>query len=170
MKRLISVVLAVIMVMAMSSSVFAAGTTAKTAEKTALKNAGLSKSQVTGLRTKYDRDDRRFEVDLRRKSNNAKYSYEISPTNGKIYEKSIDYRYKRNSSKKKISKAAAIRAAAKASNININVVKKGICKYEYDDGEGIYEVKFRNGLFKFDIDILAPTGKVIEYSWERTGR
>lgn len=170
MKRLISIVLAAIMVLAMSSSVFAASMNSTSAQNKALKNARLTKSQVTGLRTKLDRKDRRYDVDFRSKKNGAKFSYEIGQKNGRIYEKSIDYRYKRNYSKKKISKAAAQAAASKMSGVRLSVVKRGKCKYEYDDGEGIYEVEFRNGLYKYEIDIQAPTGKAIEYSWEYKGR
>jgi hypothetical protein len=42
----------------------------------------------------------------------------------------------------------------------------GTCKYEYDDGKGTYEIKFRNGNYSYEVEILAPTGKVIEYNWK----
>lgn len=172
MKRIVSVVLAVIMVMAMSSSVFATSKIGSNnaAQNVALKNAKLSKSQVTQLRVKYDRGDGEYDVKFVRKSNGAKYDYEIRKSNGRIIEKSIDYKYKRNNSKKKVGKVAAQKAAAKIAAVNLAVVQKGKCKYEYDDGEGIYEVEFRNGNYKFDIEILAPTGKVIDYNWEYKGR
>ena len=166
MKRLISVLLAVIMVLAMSSSVFAASVSSAGAQNIALRNAKLKKSQVTGLRTKLDRKDKRYDVDFRNKKNGTKFSYEIGQKNGRVYEKSIGYKYKRNYSKKKISKASAQSTASRWSGVRLAVVKKGKCKYEYDDGEGIYEVKFRNGRYKYEIEIQAPTGKVIEYSWE----
>lgn len=170
MKRLVSVVLAVIMVMAMSSSVFAAGTSSKGAQKIALKNAKLTKAQVKSIIVKYDKKDGEYDVKFVRKSNGAKYDYEIRKSNGRIIEKSIDYKYKRNNSRKKVGKAAAQKAAARIAAVKLGVVQKGNCKYEYDDGEGIYEVEFRNGNYKFDIEILAPTGKVIDYNWEYKGR
>lgn len=172
MKRMVSIVLAVIMVLAMSGSAFAAAKVSSNnaAQKVALKNAKLSKSQVSKLRIKYDRDDGEYDVKFVRKSNGAKYDYEIRKSSGRILEKSIDYKYKRNTSKKKVGKAAAQKAAAKAAGVKTSVVKKGKCKYEYDDGKGVYEVEFRNGKYKYDIEILAPTGKVIEYSWSYRGR
>ena len=45
----------------------------------------------------------------------------------------------------------------------MKVIKKGTCKYEYEKNEGTYEVKFRSGKYKYDYEVLAPTGKVIEY-------
>jgi len=170
MKRLVSVVLAVIMVMAMSSSVFAASVDTNGAQSIALKNAKLTKAQVKNLKVKYDRDDAEFDVKFVRKSDGAKFSYEIRKSNGKIYDKSIDYKYKRNSSRKKIGQLAAQKKAAKSAGVSLAVVKNGKCKYEYDDGEGIYEVEFRNGKYKYEIEILAPTGKVTDYSWEYKGR
>ncbi len=170
MRRLTTIVLALMMVMAMSASVFAAGTTSKTAEKTALRNAKLSKGQVYGLRVKYDREDREYDVEFRNRKNKAKYSYGIAAGDGKIIEKSIEYQLRRNSSREKIGRAAAYRAAAKASGVKLATVKSGICRYEYDDGEGTYEVRFRSGRYRYEIEMLAPNGKIKEISWEMTGR
>lgn len=170
MTRITSVIIALLMLLAMSSSVFAAGITSKSAQSKALKNAKLTKAKVYNLKTKYDKGDRCFDVKFNRNKDKAKFEYEIRKTDGKIVEKSIDYRYKRNSSRKKIGKLAAQKAAAKASGVRLSVVKKGKCKYEYDDGEGIYEVEFRNGKYKYEIEILAPTGKITDYSWEYKGR
>ena len=170
MKRAVSVLLAMVMVLAMSATVFAAGVTNKSAQTIALKNAKLTAKQVTNLKTKYDKGDRRYEVKFRSNKNGARYEFEIGKTNGRIYEKSINYKYKRNSSKKKIGKLAAQKAAAKASGVNLSVVKRGKCKYEYDDGMGIYEIEFRNGKYNYDVEILAPSGKLTEYSWEYKGR
>lgn len=172
MKRLVSIAIAMIMVLAMSSSAFAAAkvTSNAAAQKIALKNAKLSKSQVKSIKVKYDREDGTYDVKYIRKSNGSKFDYEIRKSNGRILEKSIDYKYKRNTSKKKVGTAAAQKRAAKAAKVKLNTVKKGRCKYEYDDGEGIYEVTFKNGKYKYDIDIQAATGYLIDYSWEYTGR
>lgn len=151
----------------MSSSVFAAG---MSAQDIALRNAKLTKSQVKNLRTEYDHEDGIYEVDFRSKKNGAKYSYEIGSRNGKIYERSIDYKYKRSYSRDKVGQSAARKAASKKSGVRLAAVKKGICSYDYDDGEGFYEIKFRSGKYKYDIEVQAPTGKVTEYKWEYMGR
>lgn len=168
MKRLISVLLAVIMVMAMSSSVFAAGISKTTAQNKALKSANVTKAKVTSLRTKLD--DGRYEVDFRRKSDGAKFSFEIGRSNGRIYEKSVDFKYRKTTSKKKIGVTKAQTIAAKAAGLKVAVVKKGKCRYEYDDRHGTYDVKFKNGKYAYDIEIQAATGKLLEYGWEYKGR
>ena len=170
MKRLTSVLLAAVIVTAMSISVFAAGVTGAGAQDIALKNAKLTKSQVKHLRTEYDAEDGIYEVDFRSKKNGAKYSYEIGAHNGKIYERSIDYRYKINYSKKKVGKTAARKAASKKSGVSLSTVKRGTCSYDYDDGEGLYDVEFSSGNYKYDIEVQAATGKVTEYNWEYRGR
>ena len=49
--------------------------------------------------------------------------------------------------------------------VSYNTVKKGTCTYEYSrkKKEGKYEVKFRSGGYKYEYEILAPNGKVMEY-------
>ena len=166
MRRMATIALTFLMVAAMSTSVFAAGITSKTAEATALKNAKLVKGQVYGMIVKYDRDDRDYEVVFRNKKNRAKYSYEIAAGNGKILERSIEYALRKNSSRNKISRAAAYKAASRASGVKLAAVQKGTCRYEYDDGEGLYELRFRNGNYRYEVELLAPNGAVKEISWE----
>lgn len=172
MKRFVSIAIALIMVLAMSSSAFAASkvTSNAAAKKIALKNAKLSEAQVKSIKVKYDREDKVYDVKYIRKSNGSKFDFEIRRSNGRIFEKSIDYKYKRTASRKKVGTLAAQKRAAKAAKVKLNTVKKGRCKYEYDDGEGIYEVTFKNGKYRYDIDIQAATGYLIDYSWEYTGK
>lgn len=163
---------AVAMVMVMSVSAFADGAVIgkKAALNKALKNAGLKKSQVKYVEVEMDDDEEVYEVEFTKKKNNTEYSYDVAAYSGRILEKSVDYRYARNSSHKKIGKTAARKKVADFLNISYKTVKAGSCRYEYDDGEGEYEVKFKKGSRKYECEVLAPTGKVIEYSWEVTGR
>ncbi len=158
---------ALVMIMAMSASAFAAGISSEDAAlKKALKNAGLKESKVTVTDTEYDSEDKTYDVEFIKNSNGKEYSYEISATTGKILEKSVDFRYKRNSSRDKIGKKAARKKVAKFSGISYKTIKKGTCFYDYDDGKGVYEVKFKKGNKRYEYDVLAPTGKIIEYSWK----
>ncbi|MBQ6439626.1 MAG: PepSY domain-containing protein [Mogibacterium sp.] len=174
MKRKMNIVLALFtalaLVMTMGVSVFAAGISSNDAAlKKALKNAGLKKSQVQFIDTEYDSEDGIYEVEFTKKSNGREYDYEIAADTGKIVKKSVDYRYKRNSSHKKIGKTAARKKVAKFSGISYKIIKKGTCYYEYDDGRGIYEVKFEKGSRVYEYDVLAPTGKIVEYEWKVIG-
>lgn len=165
-KRLLAPLLALVLTAALSIPAFAAGLTESQAADAALKNAGLSRSSVRGLEVEADDSGSTYEVEFTRKSNKAEYDYEISAETGKIYEKSIDYSYKKNKSKKKIGKKAAQKKAAKFAGVSVSAVKKGSCKYSYSKKQGKYELKFTNGNYRYEIEMLAPSGKVVEYEWK----
>ena len=161
---------ALAMVMTMSASAFAASITNSTdALNIALKNSKLKKSQVKLIETGYENDENTYEVEFTKKKNGAEYNYEIAADTGKIIEKSVEYRVKRNSSHKKIGKTAARKKVAKFLGISYKTVKAGTCYYEYDDGKGVYEVRFTKGSRNYECEVLAPTGKILEYSWKVTG-
>ena len=174
MKRRMNIVMAMFaalaLIMTMSVSVFAGSVSSGDDALTiALKNAKLKKSQVKLIETDYEKDDNAYEVEFTKKKNGAEYDYEINADTGKVVKKSIEYRYKRNSSHKKIGKTAARKKVAKYSGISYKVIKTGTCYYEYDDGKGIYEIRFTKGSRIYECEVLAPTGKVIEYEWKATG-
>jgi len=174
MKKRINIAIALFaalaMVVTMSVSAFAAGISSNDAAlKKALKNAGLKKSQVRHIESEFDREDGVYEVEFTKRSNGKECSYEISADSGKIVKKSVDYRYKRNTSKKKIGKKAARKKVAKFSGISYKTISNGTCWYDYDDGQGVYEIKFEKGSKTYEYDVLAPTGKIIEYEWKVIG-
>lgn len=175
MKRRMNIVLSLFvtlaMVLTMSVSAFAAGIiSSNTALNTALKNAGQKKSQVRNIDVEYDKKHGVYEVEFTKRSNGKEFDYEISGSSGKIVKKAIEYKYKRNSSHKKIGKKAARQKVAKFTGISYKIICKGTCTYEYDDGEGTYEIKFKDGGRKYDFDLLAPNGKIKEYEWKVIGK
>ncbi len=171
MKMMVAMTAALALVMTMSVSVFAAGISNRDAALAkALKNAGLKKSQVKYVEVEFDNEDNIYEVEFTKKTTGTEYSYEIGASSGKIFEKSVDRRYKRNSSHKKIGKTAAMKKVAKYSGISYKTIKTGSCHYEYDDGKGTYEVRFVKGNHRYNYEVLAPTGKIIEYEWELINR
>lgn len=167
----IALLAALAMVMVMSASAFADGVIGSKAAMTkALNNAGLKRTEVKYRSVEYDSEEGVYDVEFTKKKNGAKYEYELDAATGKIYEKSVDYKYKRNTSRSKIGKIAARKKVAKFSGISYNTIKKGTCRYEYDDREGAYEVKFTKSGRRYDYEVLAPTGKIIEYSWKVISR
>lgn len=165
-RTVVTAVIALVMVMAMSASAFAAGISSKDAAlKKALGNAGLKKTSVRAIDVEYDKEDGVYEVEFIRKSNGRSYDYEIKAKTGKIIKKSVDIKYTKNSSRSKIGKTAARKKVAAFSGISYKTVSSGTCTYEYDDGKGVYEVKFKKNGKRYEYDVLAPTGKVIEYEW-----
>jgi len=168
MKTLVALTAALAMVMTMGVSVFAAGISSNEAAlQKALKNAGLKRSQVMFVDAEYDRSSRTYEVEFTKKSTGTEYDYEISAKTGNILEKSVDIKHKRNSSHKKIGKTAAMKKVAKHAGVSYKTVKAGTCYYDYDDGKGTYEIKFETTKHRYEYEVLAPTGKIIEYGWER---
>lgn len=165
---LVAVVAALAMVMTMSLSVFAAGVSSNDAAlKKALKNAGLKRSQVKYVDVEYDSDSGSYEVEFTKKKTGTEYDYEINAASGSILEKAVDIKYKRNSSHAKVGKTAAMKKVAKHAGVSYKTVKAGTCIYEYDDGKGTYEIKFETSKHRYDYEVLAPTGKIIEYEWEK---
>lgn len=166
MKKLFSIAAAMIMVMSMSVTAFAAGMTREKALDKALSNAKLKESQVKYVDVEFDREDNEYSVEFTKKKSGNEYEYEINATTGTIKSKSVDIKYKWTSSRKKVSKAKARKKVAKHSGISYNTVKEGSCKYEYDDGEGKYEIKFATVTHRYEYEIQAATGKVIGYEWD----
>lgn len=159
MRRISVPVIAMILIMSMQISVFAATITKQKAQNIALANAGLKASQVTRLSTETEKNS--FEVELTRKKDGARFEYEITK-GGKIKQIEISFKHKVNTSGKKIGKEAAQKAAAKAVGVKLSKVKAGTCKYKIDDREGIYTLRFNSGNCRYEVELLAATGKVIE--------
>ncbi|MBQ3291868.1 MAG: DUF4148 domain-containing protein [Mogibacterium sp.] len=166
MKKIISIMIAAVMVMAMSVTAFAETMTQDAAVDLALSNAKLTRAQVMKLDAEFDPEENTYDVEFVRKSNKAEYDYEISAQDSKILEKSVEYKYKHNKSKKKIGKKAAMKKVAKFSGISYKTIRTGTCKYKYSHKKGVYKIKFRKGGCRYEYKVLAPTGKVIEYEWE----
>ena len=165
MKKLFGILMTAALVLTMSVPAFAGtGLTEKEALKTALKNAGLEKSQVKAIEVELDEEC--YEVEFTKKKGKTEYDYSISEKSGKIMEKSVEYRVKKNTSHKKIGKKAARKVVSKASGISTKVIKKGTCQYKYKK-QGKYEVEFAYKGKVYDYEVQAATGKILEYEWER---
>ena len=90
MKKLLMILLAVLLLAGCSSGKAAGMLTAEEAEEIALENAGLTREDVTFLRSEYevDRGVPQYEVDFIH--NGQEYDYHISAENGQILEYSQD--------------------------------------------------------------------------------
>ena len=157
--------LALIMAVAMSATSFAATSISRDqALNKALKNANLTKSKVAAIEVDYD--DGRYEVEFIKKSNGAEYSFEYTKA-GKLMEKSVDYNRAPNYGAKKLSKAQARAKVADFGGFKKSTVSNGSCYLTHDDGQQIYEIHFQTSNYRYEYDVHANTGKVLEYSKER---
>lgn len=166
MKRIRMIITAMLMVIAMSVTSFAAGIDQNGAVNIALKNAGLSADQVTALEA--ERDGGKYEIEFINAATGDDYGYDISASSGKILEKSVDFAYSKNKSKKKISKKSARKKAAAITGVKYKTVKKGSIKYKYKKKQGKYTLRFKSGGYRYEVEIQAPTGKVIDLEMEAT--
>ena len=142
-----------------------AGITKDGALKIAFKNAKTTRSGVKRLEVELENG--KYEIEFTKKKNGNEFDYEILKSNGVIWKKAVDYKYKHNYSTHKIGKKKAIKKLAKRTGISSKTIKKGTFHFERDDGEGKYEIKFKYNGKRYEYDMLAATGKVIEYQWKR---
>ncbi len=165
-KRLLTAALSIGLVLTMSVSVpAAAAVTEDEAVAAALADAGLNEESVSGLQS--ERDGKCYEIEFADAKTGDRYEYEIYASSGTIKEAEVEYAHRRNTSRKKITRTEALKIASKASGVSLSTVKKGSCKYKKDDGEWIYKIRFTSGSYRYEYEILAPTGQIIEYSRTR---
>lgn len=178
MKRLLTVMTALIVACAMSFTVMgdyshAAGKSkigfAK-AKSIAFKSAKVNKSQIRNLEVDFDDDDAEYEIEFTKRKNGAEFEFKINAYSGTIVQKSVDYRYKATTSKKKIGVKKARKSVAGYSGISYSVIKKGTCTFEKKKRGSKYEIKFKKGKYAYECEVLARNGKVIEWEYKYIGR
>ena len=162
-RTLLIAALAMALVFTMTGMAFAGSEmTVEKAYKIALKDAGLTSSDVRCVEKEYDREDKVYEIEFKKKGSKIEYGYEISNT-GKILEKSVDYNRAVVKGSKKLTKADAINVVVKTHGFKKTVVSKGRIKLEKDGGQWVYEMKFRSGSYRYEYEVHAATGKILEY-------
>lgn len=141
--------------------------TLQQAKEIALTDAGVTAAEVTFTKEKVDRDDGRYEYDLEFVSATHKYEYEINASSGAIVDMSVHA----------IQQNAVATPAPNAGLITLAEAKEkaltdaGVAaadasftkeKLDRDDGVYHYEVEFVSAGKKYDYDINATTGDVME--------
>ena len=151
-----------------------AAITVETATSTALADAGLSASDVTFTKQRYEREDGIFVYEIDFFTSSAKYDYEINASTGEIYSRSVETFQTGgnwgNSGTSYIGVDAAKSAALSHAGIsNSSGVTFGKAKLENDDGYTLYEIEFYANGMEYDYNIDAFSGAVLEYDSERWG-
>lgn len=156
--------------------------TAEQAKAAALAHAKLSESDVTFVKVKLDNDDGRAVYDVEFYVGNKEYDYEIDAVSGKVREYDYDYENDRvtqsttgkTTEKTTAKDTASYISAAKAKEIalkhaGVTAGSATFVKAERDreNGRAVYEVEFYDGVFEYDYEIDAVSGKVLEYDKER---
>ena len=138
------------------------------AKKVALDDAKLTAADVTFTKAKLDYDDGRAVYDIEFYSGAKEYDYEIDAATGRILEKDIDRNDDVNAptegqdSQTYITAEQAKAAALSAAGFSASEVRGLKAEFDFDDGRAVYEVEFKKGIFEYDYDIDAVSGKVLK--------
>ncbi len=133
------------------------------AKAAALKHAGLTESQVSGLVVKRDYDDGRLEYDVDFWQGSTEYQYTIDGSSGGVLEFEKDVHQNASPSSGDIGQAGAKAAALKHAGLSESQVYKLKVERDYDDGRLEYDVEFDYGHLEYEYTIDGATGAILEY-------
>ena len=142
------------------------------AKAAALKDAGLSESDVTFKKARLDYDHGTPVYDIEFYTSDTEYEYEIDASGGTVLEKKIDQFQIQtkptnsdinSSGNNYIGVARAKEIALNHAHLNEPDVQFVKAKLENDDGGVEYEIEFYSGRTEYDYTIDAVSGNIIEY-------
>ena len=142
------------------------------AKAAALKDAGLSESDVTFKKTELDHSHGTQVYDIEFYTSDTKYDYEIDASNGTVLEKNIEqFQIQTNPTDGAINSSNndyigvdhAKEIALNHAQLNESDVQFAKAKLENDDGGVEYEIEFYSGRTEYDYTIDAISGNIIEY-------
>lgn len=142
------------------------------AKKSALKHANVTEAQVSKLEISLDLEDHVMIYDIEFKANGNEYEYEIDALSGVVIKCEID-KEDDDSKKPEGNKTSYIGAekAKTAALAHAGLAGKEVSftkvEFDRDDGVSLYEVKFRYENTKYEYEINALTGAVIQHESEQ---
>ena len=130
----------------------------------ALSAANLTKSQLTHCEIDLDFEDGKMVYDVELKVGYKEYDLEIDAVTGEILKKEFpDNSTNLTDNSKFISKDEATAIALKAAGISAENAKQLKAELDRSDsGTYKYEVDFKFGIYEYEYDIDAVTGKIIK--------
>lgn len=130
----------------------------------ALSAANLTKSQLTHCEIDLDFEDGKMVYDVELKVGYKEYDLEIDAVTGEILKKEFpDNSTNLTDNSKFISKDEATAIALKAAGISAENAKQLKAELDRSDsGTYKYEVDFKYGIYEYEYDIDAVTGKIIK--------
>ena len=142
------------------------------AKQAAFDHAGVSETDVTGLRIRLDYDDGRQVYDVEFYSGSKEYDYEISASDGSVlsFDQEMDeWAAAQNAAgmQNATSQTASITetdARALALEQVPGATDENIVKFaqDYDDGRTVYEIEIIYNRAEYDIEIDASTGTILK--------
>lgn len=145
------------------------------AKAVALKDAGLTETDVTFTKTKFDKKGSASVYEIEFYSPQAEYEYEIDATDGTIVSmdmKKYNVQTGNNNSNtgnsdKYIGVDQAKAIAVNHAGISGEEAVFSKAKLENDDGKEVYDIEFYYGKSEYDYTIDAVSGEIIEYDFEQ---
>lgn len=141
------------------------------AKRIALKDAGLSSSDVSGMRVVLDIDDDGTDptvYDVEFYAGNTEYDYEIDAVSGEILSRDTDAEHidagdMKQSNADVISESKAKKAALNHAGFKESEVTALHVELDQDNGIYEYEVEFHVGRQEYSYEINAVNGEIISY-------
>lgn len=141
------------------------------AKAAALKHAGLSESQVTGMKVQRDRDDGRLEYEIEFWSGSTEYDYTINAADGTVLGADKETHASSNSgssntsssSSGDIGSAKAKSIALSHAGVSESQTTEMKVQQDRDDGRLEYEVEFKSGSKEYEYTIDAASGTILDY-------
>ncbi len=141
------------------------------AKAAALKHAGLSESQVTGMKVQRDRDDGRLEYEIEFWSGSTEYDYTINAADGTVLGADKETHASSNSgssntsssSSGDIGSAKAKSIALSHAGVSESQTTEMKVQQDRDDGRLEYEVEFKSGGKEYEYTIDAASGTILNY-------
>lgn len=138
------------------------------AKNIALKHAGVDSAAATFIKVKLDIDNGISEYDIEFIVNSIKYEYEIKADDGAVLEFSVEpvYTAPQTAASGNITLEEAKNFALQYANVQASSAVFIKTKREYDDGITKYDIEFTADNVRYEVEINASNGAVIEFSAE----
>ena len=140
--------------------------TADEAEQAALSHAGISSSDVSYITCELDFDDGIMVYEVEFVSGNTEYEYDINAIDKSVLKFSTERadNYSQSGQGGSSGNAASITEAEaqQAAFSHAGVSGATVIKAEYDRDDNKYEIEFIAGNYKYEYEISASDGRVIE--------
>ncbi len=139
------------------------------AKEIAISKAGVNSKSISDYRIKLDRDDGIYVYDIDFRSGNYEYSIEINATTGRVIDYDKEYEplpENSGNSNGYITSDDAKRAALNHAGLSQQDVKGLKAEFDKEGPRAVYEVEFRAGMYDFEYEINAETGKVLKFDKE----
>lgn len=120
----------------------------------------VPKAKITSVMKKYSDGIDLYKVKM--KTSSKKYELKIHARTGKILKYKWELTTQTSNSSKYIGVEKAKAIALK--KVNSGTVLK--VSFDYDDGVPVYEVDIQKGMYEYELEIHAETGKILKYEKE----